>query len=237
MDAEKKDGIDKYSDLILWEEIINFSKLNNCDIIFVTNDNKEDWFNGKEEFRSDLQKEFADRTNKKIYSYNSKDFFDIISKEYSIPKSEPIDCILDATNIEYCDRISDKVFETVISDIECKIEDLINADGDTEVDINDFEYNDCNKIISFENRIEYYLSYSIKANAITQEYLGRDDDTKEEIFSPYNNYEISGTVEIKAIRIKNIDVDFAKDDSFNSSILSDCHFEIDEFKHWADEDL
>ena len=223
--------------MILWEEIINFSKLNNCDIIFVTNDNKEDWFNGKEQFRSDLQKEFADRTNKMIYAYNSKDFFDIISKEYSIPKSEPIDCILDATNIEYCDRISDKVFETVISDIECKIEDLINADGDTEVDINDFEYNDCNKIISFENRIEYYLSYSIKANAITQEYLGRDDDTKEEIFSPYNNYEISGNVEIKIIRNKCIDIDFANDDNFISSTLNDCHFEIDEFKHWTDEDL
>ena len=67
-------NIDKYSDLILWEEIIYFSKLNNCDIIFVSNDNKEDWFNNKEEFRNDLQQEFVDRTNKKIYAYNSKDF-------------------------------------------------------------------------------------------------------------------------------------------------------------------
>lgn len=81
------------------------------------------------------------------------------------------------------------------------------------------------------------MPYNIKANAMTQEYFGRDDDTKEEIFSPYNNYEISGTVEIKAIRTKNIDVDFAKDDSFISSTLNDCNFEIDRFKHWADEDL
>ena len=73
------------------------------------------------------------------------------------------------------------------------------------------------------------MLYSIKLNAITQEFLGRDDDTKEEIFSPYNNYKISGNVEIKIIRNKSIDIDFDNDDSFISSTLNDCHFEIDEF--------
>lgn len=44
-DAEKKKGIDKYGDLILWKQLLNKAvEAKQKYIIFVTNDIKEDWF-------------------------------------------------------------------------------------------------------------------------------------------------------------------------------------------------
>lgn len=40
---KKKQGEDKYGDLIIWKEIISWAKENKKSIIFVTNDEKEDW--------------------------------------------------------------------------------------------------------------------------------------------------------------------------------------------------
>lgn len=43
MDAKNKDGVRKYSDLILWKEILRYAKSSRKDIIFVTDDVKRDW--------------------------------------------------------------------------------------------------------------------------------------------------------------------------------------------------
>lgn len=46
-DAKNKDGVQKYSDLIIWKEIIRFAENNKKNILFVTDDVKSDWWERK----------------------------------------------------------------------------------------------------------------------------------------------------------------------------------------------
>ena len=67
-----------YGDLIIWKEIIRFSKTKNVDILFITDDRKEDWWSiesGKRiRPREELIKEFYDLTGNRIFIYNADDF-------------------------------------------------------------------------------------------------------------------------------------------------------------------
>ena len=64
-DSIKKEN--KYGDYIIWKEIIQFSKEHKKNIIFVTDDKKEDWWNiihGETiGIRVELRKEFLNETN------------------------------------------------------------------------------------------------------------------------------------------------------------------------------
>lgn len=67
-----------YGDLIIWKQIIDYTKDSKKPIIFVTDDLKEDWwykFNGKTiSPRPELLKEFSDETEQKILIYNADSF-------------------------------------------------------------------------------------------------------------------------------------------------------------------
>jgi len=128
-DNQKKGkGNEIYGDLVIWMEIIQYAKKENKDIIFITSDNKEDWFdkcNGKTIGpRSELRMEFKEETGKMYYAYSLHSFLNYIgkylntSKEItsnvidevsfvsaeetesvnSVIKEDDIDCIDDTTN-------------------------------------------------------------------------------------------------------------------------------------------
>ena len=88
MDAKDKDGVSKYSDLILWKEVLRYSKNEKKNIIFVTDDEKNDWWedtNDEINFHSKLYKEFR-RTDHSIIPFKSRDFYSEISSSYKIKK-------------------------------------------------------------------------------------------------------------------------------------------------------
>jgi hypothetical protein len=67
-DAKNKDGVRKYGDLIIWKEMLRFSRSNNINIIFITDDVKADWWeiqNDQRAFHSKLVEEFL-KTGHKI---------------------------------------------------------------------------------------------------------------------------------------------------------------------------
>ncbi len=68
----------KYGDLIVWKQVIDYAKDQQKDIIFVTDDQKEDWwseFKGKTiSARPELIKEFKDSTSRTILMYKSDSF-------------------------------------------------------------------------------------------------------------------------------------------------------------------
>ena len=80
-DANKKtesDDDNKYGDFIIWKQIIDYSKNIDKDIIFITDDNKEDWWQ-KTRGRTcgpkyELKREFYEKTNRKIIFYNTESF-------------------------------------------------------------------------------------------------------------------------------------------------------------------
>ena len=73
-----------YGDFILWKQIMDKSESDKKDIIFVSNDEKEDWrlkCHGKIiGARKELIKEFESKTGQKILIYNSKLFLEYAKK-------------------------------------------------------------------------------------------------------------------------------------------------------------
>lgn len=67
-----------YGDLIIWKELISLAKKEKKEVIFVTDDRKEDWWtieNGKRiRPREELIKEFYDLTGTRILIYNADNF-------------------------------------------------------------------------------------------------------------------------------------------------------------------
>lgn len=80
-DKKKKDAEDDnnaYGDLIIWKQIIEYAKKNGVGIVYVTHDQKEDWWNivkGKTIGpRIELRKEFIEATQQEFHMYSMNSF-------------------------------------------------------------------------------------------------------------------------------------------------------------------
>lgn len=97
-DRETKRGMRQYGDLIIWKEILRFAKVNNRDILFVTNDIKEDWVftdNMKQDKmsvkplkqeignpRRELLCEFEEETGRRIWIIQTAQFISLLEEQY-----------------------------------------------------------------------------------------------------------------------------------------------------------
>lgn len=111
----------KYGDLIVWKEILRYAKDNRVDIIFVTHDQKEDWWNissGKTIGpRVELRKEFLDYTGKMFHMYSMTSFLELFSTD----KGKEID----DTTINEVELISDERDNRNTEQTELDYEDTI----------------------------------------------------------------------------------------------------------------
>lgn len=75
MDEKEKHGIQKYGDLILWKEILHEAKNVKKDVLFISDDVKEDWNVKKTDIiRPELESEFEKETGEKILKLRLEDF-------------------------------------------------------------------------------------------------------------------------------------------------------------------
>ena len=93
MDVEKP-GIHKYGDLIIWKEILRYAKFEKKDVIFISNDVKEDWIivdasKEKGKPRRELLTEFEEETGRIIWFYKTVDFIEKLETIYE-PKQAVI---------------------------------------------------------------------------------------------------------------------------------------------------
>lgn len=74
----------KYGDLLVWKEMLGYAKSQGVDIIFVTHDQKEDWWNvssGKTIGpRIELRKEFYEETGKMFHMYTMSSFLSFFNE-------------------------------------------------------------------------------------------------------------------------------------------------------------
>lgn len=79
---DEKLGLQKYGDLFFWKQLLKYaSSKSKKDVILVTNDTKEDWFEeDKKTPRFELLKEFNSVTGKSIWMLSLKDFIFTINK-------------------------------------------------------------------------------------------------------------------------------------------------------------
>lgn len=82
----------KYSDYVIWKQIIDYAKSNNRPIIIVTDDKKEDWwleFKGQKiSPRPELINEFYCETNLLCYIYESEIFLEYANKYLGFEEQE-----------------------------------------------------------------------------------------------------------------------------------------------------
>jgi len=79
LDAAKKQGVEKYGDLIIWRQLINRAKETGDNIYFITDDAKNDWWQkhgkGPDGARHELIDEMEEHTSKRFLISKGGDFY------------------------------------------------------------------------------------------------------------------------------------------------------------------
>lgn len=77
-DFSEKDGLQKFGDLILWKQILEHIQEKERNVIFITDDQKEDWLiktkDGKYFPRFELELELQSMGGRNLWIYNQSDF-------------------------------------------------------------------------------------------------------------------------------------------------------------------
>ncbi|OLN21612.1 hypothetical protein BTO30_14110 [Domibacillus antri] len=213
-DGEKKTGVQAYGDLLIWKEVLAYCQEKNLNLIFVTDDVKEDWFEINDSkrigFRLELIEEFHKQTKKDVLGVTSQEFFTAVADMYNEEVPTPAEWILGYDLENYIEQLKESF---IYSDVQ---EALISA-GDgfvdtstlTQYDGSNFEMDEDfleNDLISYnfegynDGIAEYIVTFNLKLKAFSQEYGGRDDDTKEIILSAPRIHELEGEISVKIQR-------------------------------------
>lgn len=246
-DNKKKDGIKKYSDLILWEEVIRYAAAKKKNIVFVTDDVKADWWEkggGNKQFHQKLIDEF-EKTGQHIYPCISKDFYDKVSQAYFVEKTDVVELALRMTDKDYCRKISEKVFDEVFYDIAYSNTDYIDtfsshvgSEGIDELDIVDHELLSAERVDRNDNEVTYQFEYKVKLEGTSYEYWGRDEDTKEIIRSLGTDHIFEGIIVVEVTREADIYLDFEDDNGYETvEIVHGDLKEIDYNERWEEPEL
>lgn len=92
-DKNKENG-KGFGDLIIWKQIIKHAKDENVNIIYITNDSKEDWWQISSGHvigpRFELREEFSKETGKLFYMYTMNKFLEYYSETFDKPLDQSI---------------------------------------------------------------------------------------------------------------------------------------------------
>ncbi|MEH6853177.1 PIN-like domain-containing protein [Priestia megaterium] len=260
-DGKTKDGIRKYSDLILWKEIIQFAKEKQKNIIFVTDDVKPDWWNienDKYELLPQLVQEFAKDTkiresandgvagpSMKIVPFVSSDFYEAISNSMNVPKSDVVEQALKITDKDYIDMIEYQAFDSIYDDLKYSgfqyVDEsaltYVGSEGIEEWEIDKHEFSSFRMVERDDDQIIYELIYHVEMSSNSCDYWGKDDDTKEIIVSPSYKHGVMGQITISVVRTVDMLMDFEDSSDFDSSEIVSGDFEETSYEScFVDED-
>lgn len=218
---KNKNGIDKYGDLIIWKEILRKVNGTQCNVIFIQNEKKEDWWSGKErnQIPDVLKEEFNNATlsGSNLYMMNFDEFLNHFATMLDI-NGTSIDKIMNMRNFiskiyNYIDStkdtlikyyIEDQQYETLSEHIENVIigESIIGGSID---EIEDFEINNINITSSSMDR-EYernYLNYMIDGT-ITVNVSGTANEYMNKEYIEYNKF--TGKVDVDIELFLSVDI-------------------------------
>lgn len=132
-DSKKSDN--KYGDLLVWKEILDYAKTEKVDIIFVTHDQKDDWWNiscGKNIGpRIELRKEFYEETQQRFHMYTMSTFLSF----YMDTKGREID----KTIIEEIDLFASEMEQSNLSDESKEYRETFQRKKERDIDILQFQ--------------------------------------------------------------------------------------------------
>lgn len=227
-DAKCKDGVRKYSDLILWNETLRFAKTHKKNVIFVTDDVKADWWeteNDNHKFHSKLVEEFG-KTGQILVPMTLQDFYNAIADSYGVLKTDAVEIALRMTDEDFCYKVSDDVFEKVeeylmYNSIKFIDEDTahIGSEGIEEFEISEYKYIGAERIDRNDCIVEYNFIYDLTLRGTSYEYWGKEPDTKEVIRSDGRDHIFKGEIVVCVERKAEVFIDFEDDDSFENAVV------------------
>lgn len=233
---EKKDGVSKYGDLLVWAETYTYAATNGKNIILVTDDVKEDWWDkcsdGKILFREELIKEFSRKTkigkekdeSLKLIPFIGYDFYKAIAREYNIESLDTISMILNTTDDAFVEAVEMKVFDSIWSEIAYSGTSYfdengshVGTEGVDEWELENVEFVDYERVDVDSGVAVYTFSYDIRIVGVSYDYWGRDDDTREVITSPGRTHECSGKVYVTVTRMVDSVIDWNEDFEYDNT--------------------
>ncbi len=228
-DAKNKDGVRKYSDLILWQEILRYARNQAVNVVFITDDVKADWWEhieGNRQFHSKLFEEF-ERTGQQIVPMTSQEFFADISEAYNITKSDAVEIALRMADDDYCMKIAESVFEAVVEDLIYNAIDYIDADsasdigseGIDEFEITEHEFVRAERVNRDDSAVIYEFVFQTTVEGTSYEYWGRDEDTKAIIRSDGRDHVFEGQIVVRVEREAEVFYDFEDDNSYETAVI------------------
>ncbi|BDU50944.1 PIN-like domain-containing protein [Haliovirga abyssi] len=237
-DEKSKDGIDKYNDLIIWKECLKYAEKNNKNLIFVTDDVKEDWWENGKTFHKQLTKEFEDYTKRKIIGLNSEEFYINMSRILNLSIPDKVDVIFKFNLDDYINSLieSGDIQNIINEKLIYSGESYVNTSSLSNYDGSEFELSEeIDEINLLEYSFEgyefgeanYKLKFQIKLDAFSRIYWGRDSDTKEVILSDNTiTHHLKGYVDIEISREIEL---FSDDINENYEIrIDDIYIEMEE---------
>ncbi len=233
-DLDEKDGIDVFGDLFIWKEILNYPKENKVfNIIFLTNDLKEDWWvlKGEERLpvnvRPELVKEFNE-TNPKcgIFFLNLATFQSLTSDYFNLPsyytylELNANSYIREKLFPKYSQLIFDELYNYAIQIEPIDFSDEFYKCNDNEVLVEGLEFISSDFLIRDESAI-----YSIIVNLPVSIYLTYEDNEGDNFPMGEINLNIEASIEIsQKILIK--DNKLEDDDGYEVSYIVDKDIQI-----------
>lgn len=245
-DAKNKDGVRKYSDLIIWMEILRYAKMNHKNIIFVTDDVKVDWWeeNGENmSFHSNLLSEFSNKTQQSIAPMTSQLFYTEVSNAFGIEQTDSVEMALKMTDKDYCQKIAGNVFDHISDTLSYYATGYINNDADIgsegidEFEIRKYKLIDAERVDRYDDTVIYEFTFKVQLAGTSYEYLGCDYITKEVMTSPGIDHVFEGTIKVQVERETEMFIDFEDDNSFEKAEIIDGDLEETEHYDRMEDDI
>lgn len=247
MDAKDKTGTCIYGDLIIWKETLRFAKEQKKDVIFITEDVKEDWWSKTDTglvFRKELIEEFEKETSQQIIPMRSNDLLFEIAQSFQIHMEDAVEIASVMTMEAYAYDLEDKVFWEIAHKLKYSELDYVEEDSMTYIGdggIGEWEIDTCQFIdadyLSFEDgEVTYRFNYDVTMSGSSQDYWGHDDEENEDIYSDPYHHEVQGSVSIIVKRKVSTETDYTDDMEFASAELENAEFAESSYRSWSQEE-
>lgn len=237
-DAKNKDGVRKYSDLILWKETLRYAKIESKNLIFITDDVKADWWeyiDGNRQFHTKLLDEF-NQTGQQIVPMTSQDLFADVSASYNIKKTDAVEIALRMIDEDYCKKIMDSVFDSATEELMYNAIDYIDtesanigSEGIDEFEITDYDFVRADRVGRNNSTVIYEFLYQVTIEGTSYEYWGKDYDTKDIILSDGRDHKFEGHIVVQVEREAEIFYDFEDDNSYETAFIVEGRLEQTEY--------
>lgn len=237
-----KKGLYKYSDLIIWKEIIKFCKKNNKNLIYVTEDKKEwDKIENTQErkFPKNMLNEFEKQTSQNMIGLDFQEFIEKFCISEGISKPNGLNYVMELRNDEDIENMQDEIVEKIELKIIGSGENYVDTNTLSDYDGSYFEINEIQEIelvdykINVEGcTIEYSLEFDIKVIGESRNYLGKDEG--EIIYSDKRFHLLQGSIMVYLVREIEYYLDIEDIDLNDADIQIDF---LEEYDTYSEEDL